>query len=256
LIVCQLQNTAHGMDAYTVELLRYNSPRAVMVNVNGDYWRDRYLSDEMLAINRLFNLVGCTNAAVVPELCQRGVCAFYLPMSFEPTDGVPDAPSHDIVFLGNGYGKTRHRLGALLRELPHNSGIYGKFPNIETDGDTHYDFAAGRGIYSHAQLAVSTMQFDDARGFVSNRLWEALAAGGAAVLQQHAPGLDEMTGLQAGVHYIEWHDLDELPGLIDEWLSRTDERRQIADAAYRFVHAHHSYDVRADRVLEEIRRVK
>lgn len=261
-ILLQLQNTAFGLDAYAVELLRYNNPRAVIVNVNGDYWRRGYLDEDMLPINQLVDLVGCTNAHVIPPLCERDVCAFYLPMSYELVDQYEltswraRTPAHDVVFLGNGYGEKRQRLAEMLRALPYDTGIYGKFPNIETDGDTHYDFAAGRAIYQQAKLAVSTMQFADGHGYVSNRLWEILAAGGAVALQQHAAGLDELTGLRAGVHYVEWHTLDELPGVIAEWLPREHARREMAQVAQAFVRGHHNYDARARAVVRELDRVK
>ena len=55
------------------------------------------------------------------------------------------------------------------------------------------------------------------RGYVSNRIFEALAAG-AFLLHQEVPGLDELLGLEDGVHYVAWTDFDDLHHKVQYWL--------------------------------------
>lgn len=227
--------------------LRAHHPRASIINWNGDYWPNGLTSPEMLQLLRQVDLQLTINGSVLDTYKQHGIAAAYWQIGYEePGNTLPEMPAHDVVWLANAYGESRKRLGAALREkLGDYVGLYGSgwdngLPN------TLYNFAAGKAIYNRAKIAIGTNEYPDAYGFVSNRLFQAMAAGGALYLQQHVPGLKELTGLLPGTHFIEWKDEDDLHQQIAYWLHPANEadRKRIAEAGTRFVREYHSFDAR------------
>lgn len=244
----------HPHGGFTLEVahhLRQAVPRALMINWNGDYWPKNYLDPDTIEMLRYYDLQLVQNAWVLEPLCQLGICAAFIPHSFEPVGKLPYMPAHDAVWIGNGYNDWRK----LLAENLHTWGV-ALYGGVEgSKGSTMYDFASGRALYYKAKVAISDMQFTaQARGYVSNRLWEILAAGGALCLQQHSPGLDELTGLRAGVHYVEWRTLDELHEKIGYYTdpAHEAERCVIVQAAYEEVHARHSFEARLRHLIDHI----
>jgi hypothetical protein len=182
----------------------------------------------------------------------RDIPAAYWQIGFEPVVIAPPAAAHDVVFLANCYSDKRRELGAMLRRLDGvDVGIYGRGWD-DPDGECLYDFASGRALYQNATIAIGDNQWGD-KGFVSNRLFEALAAG-VLLLHQRVPGLDELTGLREGEHYIAWDDMDDLREKLGYWLDgrRRSRLDAIADAGRDFVHEHHSFDARVRELFEEI----
>lgn len=255
-VFTQVQNTVNGFNGFTAQRLRYAAPNAVMVNVNGDYWREGYLSEAMLDLHKWFDVFGCTDGAVLPELRSRGVNAVYLQNAYEPVGNLPDVTAHEIVFLGNGYSPERQALAKALRQIDPNAGLYGSIPGTRMDGNTLYDFALGRALYANADFAVSPMEFDDTDGYVSNRLWEIMAAGGAVALQQRSPGLTEATGVVDGEHVLMWDTLDDLADLVQMYRERPDERARIARQAQRLARERHSFRCRVQQVLEYVKQME
>src|SRR5690606_41940109 len=102
--------------------------------------------------------------------------------------------AHEVVFLGNAYHPERKRWMAQLRNCVDSIVLYGDGWGMFGAGNTLYDFAAGKAIYRAAKIALGDNQYPDAYGFVSNRLFQALAAGGCLLLHQTVPGLEELTG--------------------------------------------------------------
>lgn len=176
-------------------------------------------------------------------------------MAYEPIDetALPRVAAHDVVWLANGYTPARKALGELLRAMQGvNVGLYGtgwRVPN----GNTTYNFAAGAALYRQAKIALGDNQYPEQRGFVSNRIFEALA-NGAFLLHQRVDGLEELTGLKAGVHYVEWTTPQDLQQKIRWWLNpkHTRERRLIAEAGEQFVRERHSFDARVHELFEHI----
>jgi hypothetical protein len=256
IIFAQVQNTAHGFNGFTAQRLRYAAPNAVMVNVNGDYWRHSYLSETMMGVHQWFDVLGCTDAAVLSELRNRGVNAVHLLHAYEPVGDLPDAATHEIVFLGNGYSPERQALAKALRRLNPDAGLYGSMPGMRMDGNTLYDFALGRALYANADFAVSPMQFDDTDGYVSNRLWEIMVAGGAVALQQRSPGLEDATGIVDGEHVLLWDTLDDLADLVEAYRKRPNERARIACQAQQLARERHSFRSRVQQVLTYVEQME
>jgi hypothetical protein len=105
-----------------------------------------------------------------------------------------------------------------------------------------------------AKLSIGSNEFPNDYGFISNRVFQAIAPGGAMFLQQHVPGLLELTGLESGKHYIEWSDFDDLLVKIDYWLDPANEkqRKKIAKAGAKYVREHHSFDARVRQLFTDL----
>lgn len=250
----QVHNETHGLPIDAIQRARMVSPKSVCINWNGDYWVENIQRTDTQEMYRLFDLILVQSVYLQEELTALGIHSAYLPHSFEPVTPQTDTPHYDVVFQGNGYTEYRESLIRLLHGLPYTVGLYGRSSVVEMSGETNYQYDLEQGIYRNSTIAVSPMQFDahTARGFVSNRMWEIMASGGAICLQQHVPMLDELTGLQAGVHYAEWRDFDELRDLIDYYMQHADEAREIAQNAYNTVRQCHGFDSRIQHVLTEI----
>lgn len=230
-------------------------PSMVVVNWNGDVYEDKLTSPAMLELLQHVDVQLVVNESVIPAYSEHGIKAAYWQVAYEPIDetALPRVAAHDVVWLANGYTPARKALGELLRAMQGvNVGLYGtgwRVPN----GNTTYNFAAGAALYRQAKIALGDNQYPEQRGFVSNRIFEALA-NGAFLLHQRVDGLEELTGLKAGVHYVEWTTPQDLQQKIRWWLNpkHTRERRLIAEAGEQFVRERHSFDARVHELFEHI----
>lgn len=248
----------HGTDKVTERDLvdaRQAAPEAVFLNWNGDVWPEHLISPDMLSLLRHVDLQLVVNARVVPLYAERGIRAAYWQVAYEPVDEsqLPAVAAHDVVFLANAYSTERKQLGKALATMAGvNVGLYGfgwPFPS----GNTTYNFPATAALYRNAKIAIGDNQYPDETGFVSNRIFDALTAG-AFLLHQHVSGLDELTDLRAGEHYVVWRTPDELQRAIRYWLEpkHAAERQRIASAGQAFVRAHHNFDARVAELFDTL----
>lgn len=250
---------AHDTQAITPKLvssLRSYHPRTVWVNWNGDVWEKNLTHPDMLDLLRYVDLQLVVNASVIPFYEQRNIAAFYWQVAYENViEPYPEAPAHDVVFLGTNYNPGREALLNTLKPMmpEFKIGLYGAGWEHYGQGNTTYNFPLGAALYHHARLALGDNQHPNGYGFVSNRIFQALAAGGSLLLHQRVPGLYELTGLMPGEHYIEWQTLDELPRLIRYWLDpeHEEDRKRIAAQGTTFVREHHSFDIRVKELFGE-----
>ena len=247
----------HGADDKTLALLklfRLKSPQSIVVNWNGDYWPHGLTAPDVLDVLQLVDLQLVVNATVLDTYRQNGIPAAYWQIGYEePVSDLPDVPSHDIVFLANNYSPEREKLGAFLRSLPYDVGIYGSGWS-NADGECLYDFAKGKALYRNAKIAIGDNQFAEADAYVSNRLFQALAAGGAMLLHQTIKNLSQRVGLMGGVHYMPWDDLESLEILLEYYLDpdNESERARIAKDGSENVILNHSFQVRVKELWQLI----
>lgn len=249
LVISQFHNT-NAVDASVVERLRELAPGAVWVNWNGDVYLEALTEKAMLALLEHIDLQLVVNADALPIYAAHSIEAAYWQIGFEPVpDALPDMPAHDLLFMGNAYSPSRHELEAVLHTLSPNVGMYG-WGWHNTSGNTFYDFAKGAALYRNCKIAIGDNQYGD-KGFVSNRLFEALA-NGAFLLHQRIPGLEELTGLVDGVHYVSWADYEDLRAKVRSYLKNDVQRERIAAAGEAFVREYHSFDARVKQLFEEL----
>jgi len=239
---------------------------ATVVNWNGDQAVGGLYSPQLLPILRQIDLQLITNLDVVADYEREHIKWAYWQIGYEesqgdleqnvsnyfhelgrqnPFDGEDQYP---VVYLASLRSPERMAIAEIVRSF---GGL------VETPSDKHatlYNFSTSALIYRKAKVIISDNGFTS-RGFVSNRLFQALAAGGGVVLQQHVDGLDELTGLRAGVHYLEWYTLNELQDLIKTALYLTfDERRQaVAADGTAFVRENFSFDAQVTKLMALIK---
>lgn len=260
----------HGADLITFDLLanlRQMRPNMVVANWNGDTHRSNLINPTMLKFLSLVDLQLVVNHSVIEVYEQQGINAAYWQIAYEPVDPpYVYAPTYHIVFQGTAYNDHRKRMGAMLRKLPYEVGIYGDwwdaplgepfsrdldFVPAGAQGRTLYDFAFSTALYRNAKIAIGSNEFPNDYGFVSNRIFECLAAGNCLFLQQHVDGLEELTGITPNKHYIEWTDLADLRDKIEYWLDpkHASQRKRIAASGTKYVREFHSFDVRVRQLF-------
>lgn len=245
--------TSVGIDK--LKAAREANPSMIVVNWNGDVYEQTLTSPEMMVWLKHVDLQLTVNANVLKTYAQAGIPAAYWQVAYEPVDydRLPDVPAHDVVFLANCYSDWRRQLGTTLQSTPGvNVGVYGRGWQYG-NGDCTYNFPVSTALYQRAKIAIGDNQYVDQFGFVSNRIFEVLASGGF-LLHQTIPGLEQLTGLIAGAHYVEWHDLEDLQVQINHWLQpRYEEQRQkIAAAGQAYVREHHTFDRRVQELFQLI----
>jgi spore maturation protein CgeB len=74
------------------------------------------------------------------------------------------------------------------------------------------------------------------------------------MLQQHSDGLQELTGLTPGVHFVEWTNLNDLKNKVVEWLdpAKEPERKAIAQAGMDFVRRNYSAAAQINKLFNEL----
>jgi spore maturation protein CgeB len=160
-----------------------------------------------------------------------------------------------VLFLGSCYSDARAQLGSVLRAVDPGCGIYGgNWQHLQADGENLYDYRPAAELYRACKIAVGDNQYA-AEGFVSNRLFEAMAHG-ALLLHQRVPGLYQHLGLEDGVHYIEWYDFDDLRAKLAYWLddAQREQRQRIAARGCAAVRVRHNFDARVVELFAIIER--
>ncbi len=251
----------HATDVLTQEIIRNiraHCPRLVIVNWNGDYWPEAQQNPKMIDWLRYVDLALVVNNDVKKTYDDLGIAAAYWQASYEhPPGELPAVQSHDVVFLGQNYHQERRVLGNHLNELKaegYDVQIYGSgWLEGEAGADCTYDFLTIQALYGNAKIAIGNNHFPDNYGFVSDRVFHILGSNGALMLHQHVKGLQELTGLTPGVHFIEWKTYDEMKAMIRYFLdpAHETERQKIVDAAYRFVQYEHSFDARVKELFQK-----
>lgn len=251
LCVFQLQN--YDKEAYELMLdLKSKYKTTKFVNWNGDYHPNNVYNIKYMLMMDLFDL--CGFVFDVGEQ-YKDINWFYWQIGYEISNAVPNenTPKHDVVFLGNCYSQARYDLGKHLRSLTGvDVGLYGNWPDeLQPNGDNLYDFDAGAKIYRNAKIAISTQQYPDGYGFVSNRLFQALSAGGCAVLQQEFKGM-ELVGIKHDQHVLLWEDFTELDSWIYELLNDEEGRKELAEEGQKYAIHNHSFDIRVKELWDEL----
>lgn len=250
LFLSQLHNGA-VINAGDILTLKMSLPQVKFVNWNGDFWPENLLSEDGIKLARAFDLQLVINRTALARYGELGINANYWQIGFEP-DGIGHEPDtfHDVVFLASGYSPARKTLVTQLRGLRHlNFGLYGAgWPKDWSKGQCMYDFVTACKVYRGAKISIGDSQWPDT-GFVSNRVFQALAAGGSALAHQWFADMDKL-GLIDGDTCIIWRTFDDLKEKITYYLAHEDERKRIADSGERLALDKHSFEMRVNELWE------
>ncbi len=251
ILLTQLHNGSQ-IDAADIEGIKNNWPEMKPVNWNGDFWPDNLLSDEGIKLAKAFDLQLTVNRSALDDYKKMGVNADYWQIGYEP-DGICDeaGSSCDVVFLANRYSTDRYNLVSRIRDLKLDFNLYGNgWPGGWSSGQSTYNFSEACKAYKGAKISIGDSQWPDT-GFVSNRVFQALAAGGSALAHQYFRDMDKL-GLIDGETCIIWRDFAELEKKIRYYLSHEKERKAVALAGERLALERHSFDARVQELLQMV----
>lgn len=248
----------HGIGVINKELLqaaRAECPQTVMVNFNGDVYEKDLIGSDILEALREVDLQTVVNAKVLPVYKRKGISATYWQIPYKesvaPYQG--EVIAHDILWQGNCYNEDRNALIETLKSIRIGNkqpdlGIYGNCPDAH--GSTHFDFAHQAALYSSAKITIGDT-YKGSIAFTSNRMLQALG-NGAFFLMEHSPELDKYNGWEAGIHYAEWQNLEDLVTKIKFWLQpeQAEARTRIAKAGQAFVRSNYSYPRQVEKLME------
>lgn len=257
IILTQVHSASSDVNSEAIKELREANPNAELVNWNGDYHPEYLFDPEYIRMMMLYDACGFVTTMVGKVYDKVGINWFYWQIGYEEADTSKIAwvPSFDVLFLGNGYSNNRLQLARNLRILERKLGItvgiYGSWDkSIMSEGQNLYNFDEGAALYEKCKIAIGDNQWgNEAVGFVSNRLFQAMAAG-AFMLHQRVPGLEELLGLKDKVDLSFWDDFDDLEKKIQFWLEHERFRKAVAASGKRKVHLYHSFDHRVKELLD------
>ena len=164
----------------------------------------------------------------------------------------PTGPDHELLFVAN-YRPDRHVVEWLV-PTERDLAIYGRaWEEHGLDSrylrGSHIPNAELRGHYASASIVLNDT-WEDMRGagFISNRIYDALASG-AFVLSDDVQGMDEE--FDGGVAI--YRDADDLRSAVDRYLDAPELRREIAERGRAAVLARHTFERRAEEILGAMR---
>jgi GT2 family glycosyltransferase len=160
-----------------------------------------------------------------------------------------DGPAHDLVFVGNSRGIRRKILDDIT-PTRHDLAVYGGGweadlldPAYLRGGSVANEDLPG--YYGSAAIVLNDHWPEAAEaGFLNNRLYDALAAGGF-VISDAVDGLDRE--FDGGV--IAYSDAAQLVALVEHYLAAPEERRRRSDIGRRAVLERHTFANRVDEVI-------
>jgi len=206
-----------------------------------------------------FDLVAVASTDMAEELATR-TGARVVPM-LQATDGerfgaaTPQPElARDVLFVGNSRGQ--HRIAvdwAIESGLPLT--MFGNlWDGIIPDGyveATHFPNERLPDLYASAGVVLNDHWPDmRRRGFVSNRIFDVLAAGGF-VVSDPVPGLDEM--LDGAVPTFATRE--ELVSVIEHYRDAPEERAALVERGRRIVLERHTFTHRAEELAALLRRL-
>ena len=174
------------------------------------------------------------------------------PERFKPTLG---GPRHELLFVANSRG-VRRRIVEDLAGTSHDLAVFGRgwTPNLLEPRFLKGERIANDDLaryYSAASIVLND-HWDDmgAEGFISNRVYDALACGAFVIS-------DDVEGIAAEFDGAvpTYRGRAELEALIERYLTDPGERRRLAEHGQSVVLARHTFDVRAGALRDAADRI-
>jgi spore maturation protein CgeB len=117
-------------------------------------------------------------------------------------------------------------------------------------GECLYNFIEACKIYRGAKISIGDSQWPES-GFVSNRIFQILAAGDCVLCHQWFRGIEQL-GLHNQENCLIWQNFDDLGQILKYWLSDSNSQklRQIAANGEKLALEKHSFDSRVSELWE------
>lgn len=161
---------------------------------------------------------------------------------------------HDVLFVGNARGM-RASVGAAL-EAGIVPSVYGvRWRGLLPDGAWQGEYVPNEelpALYAAAGVVLND-HWDDMKteGLISNRLFD-LAACGARVVSDEVPGMSDVFGDVV----LTYRTPDELAAAVATQLNETPERAAARQQLSETVRREHSFDARAEQLVEVVRKLQ
>jgi spore maturation protein CgeB len=208
------------------------------------------------SLARAYDLVFAASESFAEDLARR-IDRPVLPLhqATDPDRFHPDpsGPKHALLFIGNSRGARRPILDALAG-TDHDLAVYGGAwsPELLDPKYLRGTWIPNEDLhryYSGAEIVLNDHWADMRQeGFVSNRVYDALASGGF-VVSDAVPGIeDRFDGSVA-----TFDSRDELIEVVDHFLVHPAERLERATRGRAAVLARHTFDHRAAAIIEATR---
>jgi hypothetical protein len=193
-----------------------------------------YLFDHVAVFHpgydRLFTRAGHPDAFLLPYAVRR-----------EFFDGPELLREFEVGWVGQNTGHIYRRRAEWL---PRFAAEF-----CTNDLSRHYSLEEVADVYRRSQIVVNIGR-DDYPQDANLRVFEALASG--ALLLTSLPSELTDLGFQDGVHFIGYHDENEMIPLVRKFLVDEPTRTRIAAAARAKTLAEHTYDSRAAQLLAHL----
>lgn len=224
-----------------------------------------WFPDDLVNLGRQYVLVGDYDAwffkdpyMVETFRAKLGINAHYLPEACNPlwhhrvelSDGEQGMYACDLTTAGNMYYYRARMLDAFK---DYDLKIWGKHyprwmssPLRSQYSDVYVGEIEKAKAFNAAKIVLNAMHFGEING-VNCRLFEAAGCGAFQVTdwKPALPGLFEPER-----EVVTFHTRKELKEKVDHYLAHPEERREIANRAYKRAHRHHTYDVRLGKMFE------
>jgi Glycosyl transferases group 1 len=208
----------------------------------------------------LADVVCMSNPARFSWLQEHGLDNMMFSMSgFSPDyhrPARPQPPRRDVAFIG-GPGRHGQRASFLSRISERfDTEIFGQhwdrwtpyYGNLRVRGQINPRGYAK--VCATSRIVLGINEVNDDAYYFSNRTFLTLACGGFH-LTHYVPQLERV--FRDGEHLVWFRDQDEAIEKIESWLTRHEQRAQVAAAGHDFAMKHHRYYHRISRVLQILR---
>jgi glycosyltransferase involved in cell wall biosynthesis len=202
-----------------------------------------------------FDHVFVASQVYAEKLAKSGIVAECLQQCTDPElffpgqPGLDEGHKPDVLFVGNSRGVMRKSVQFCLeKDIPlsvYGTGWENLLPPEKISGNFIRNEELGKYYAGCTVLLNDHWEDMAAAGFISNRLFDALACG-ATVLTDPVPGLDETFGEGLFI----FHNAEELEEKVRWIKDHPEEAKRHAEKNEKLVLKHHTFDHRAEKIIE------
>lgn len=212
------------------------------------------LSADMVDRGKLTDFFLATNSGKLDEYRKQGVAN---PIYFV---GACDRYDHrwrkpllpiwksDVAFIGNARPDESRVILTKKLSTKYRVKVYGRYwekfglkATLKTVTPRLYGL-----ICRGTKIILGADITNEVEGYWSNRLWLTLGCGGF-FLTSYVPGMEKY--FINKTHLVWYNNQEDFFSLVEEYLSKPEERLRIARQGYEFVHKHHTFHHFVERVL-------
>ena len=221
-----------------------------------DYVEQLESEDRLLRKGRLVDVFFMTNKGLRDELIALGVSRpVFCPQACDAAEHRRIRPRRgywksDVAFVGRPHSGFREAIVKSVHEKADLKVWGGDWRHVGIESIRRdirpREFAK---ICGGAKIVLGCDMTNRVECYFSFRTWQVLGCGGF-LLTDYVPGLE--TIFRNGEHLVWYKDGAECLELIDYYLAHDEERRQIGDQGFEFVHRTRNYPIMMREMLDTV----